>query len=209
VFAAGSLAFGQGSIEHSLVPVDNTSGNGDPASGGFSSETHFTVDLVAEVVNDDWTATGGSRGHPDGILATIDNGLFYEYPALGGGAQPDPAVFPSFPALAYDSFYTTPEGWPNVSGQGRVPSFARMIRDPQLRRTTWFATPPGAGPGTYTLARFTVELNPGQTATFRAQGASILAGAPGLTEFDESIVVPEPGTLTLLAFAGLLVLRRR
>ncbi|MBU0617237.1 MAG: hypothetical protein KKI02_05945, partial [Planctomycetes bacterium] len=101
-FAAVALAGGT----VSLVNVPYVAPGTDLAYpiATYESEGWCTFDLVVTVDNGDaWTVA-----YADAVTV----GTFFQHP-MGGNTQPDPAQFAYFGLVQYDSFWTTPEEWPN------------------------------------------------------------------------------------------------
>lgn len=172
----------------SLVPVPNGLGPGTA-----------TYDLVLTVtLNDMWTSTS--------MKATLSGATFYHHP-LGSNTQPDPALLVAFPALAWDTFVTCPDGWPNTLGQGLIPGFAGVQNfGATTTEATWFDTPPNGGDGTWVLARLTLKDLAGAW-TLKAEGAHSTIKGSMLIPF--SLTVPEPGGLAVLAFGAVVLARAR
>ncbi|MCK4872887.1 MAG: hypothetical protein KAS72_09195 [Phycisphaerales bacterium] len=201
VLSAGAVA--NAGVIHSVVPVDNTAA--DAEVPGFSSN-HYTFDLMVTVdADDDWTSISAT--------ATIDDVWFDHVMDDTGGTgngltdnPPNPAFFPAFPALEFDSFYAA--GLWNAPGYATSPTTVGGVKD-----ATWFDTNVNEG-GTYTLARFTIIADPG------LPGGTILGSLAGFSTMRNTagdpwnydlnfVVVPAPGSAAMLGLAGLVGLRRR
>jgi hypothetical protein len=177
----------------------------------LTPETWVDVhDLVVTIEGDDaWAVAGGAAvGVP---WATCDAyGLFFQHVA-GSTTQPNPLLFPVYPALEYDSFYTTHLGWPNTPEQGVGPGFAFGPGDTETwLRADWFWTPDGEYyPGTFTIARATIAPDDPENwwVDIAVQVGSLETFPPIL--FETTYGVPEPASLALLALGGLALLRRR
>jgi hypothetical protein len=158
-----------------------------------------------------------------GLRAQLPAGnVFYNtVPGRGGGdTHPNPAFFPVFPDLEFDTYVSSarnqlganapailgafPENDPPQSFGGAtdpVPGrFSVAWGDPQATS--------GPGPGTYEIARLTFQV--GMIPTINPAGQP--ASQTSQVSPDQTIVVPpipEPASLGLLAAAGLLAIRRR
>jgi len=190
VLAAGSIAAAD--ITHSLVPVDNSAVWGDD---GLSSD-YYTFDLVVTMSNtDDWTST-----FADAVL-TGPGSVFYQH-ALGGDV-PNPAFWPTFPALEYDSFWSAPNfGTPGFAG-------AVVVTDTEMS-ATWFDTEVNEDIS-FTAARYTIFIpDPSVGVVGTISGTSTARNTGGdLIPFSFDIAVPAPSTAALLGLGGLVGVRRR
>ncbi len=192
VLAAGSIA--SASVSHYLLPVDNTSGYVD--SQAPTSADHYTFDLMISVTGgDDWTSSA--------VVGNLTAGTFYQHP-FGGDTEPNSALFGSFPALAYDSFFAAPAAlFDNIN-----PGFASgPVWTDTTVTATWFDTP-DTGDGDYTLARFTIYAPGGPVGTLVGSSTAKLSGGD-LIPFNLNIPIPAPGSAMLLGLAGLAIRRRR
>jgi hypothetical protein len=158
-----------------------------------------------------------------GLRAQLPAGnVFYNtVPGRGGGdTHPNPAFFPVFPDLEFDTYVSSarnqlganapailgsfPENDPPQSFGGAtdpVPGrFSVAWGDPQATS--------GPGPGTYEIARLTFPV--GMIPTINPAGQP--ASQTSQVSPDSTInipPIPEPASLGLLAAAGLLAIRRR
>jgi hypothetical protein len=177
ILAGGALA--NAAITHiQMVPVYQ-----GIISDDLTPETWVDVhDLVVTIEGDDaWAVAGGPQV---GVAwATVVGGRFFQH-AAGGSTQPNPLFFTVYPALEYDSFYTTHLGWPNTPDQGVAPGFAYGPVEDNLPtcelNADWFWTPDGNDyPGEFTIARFTVvPCNPQCWGVFVAVQVGSLETAP-------------------------------
>jgi hypothetical protein len=196
VLTAGSIA--AAGVSHSIMAVDNMSGYGDTQAP--TSADHYTFDLMITVTGgDDWTSSAAD--------VVLTSGTFFQHP-FGGDAEPNSALFGSFPALEYDSFFASPA----ALFDGANPGFAS---GPDWTDTTvsatWFDTPDD-GDGTFTIARFTIlaPTVPGDGVLGSIVGSSTAKLTGGdLIAFNLPIAVPAPGSAMLLGLAGLAIRRRR
>jgi hypothetical protein len=199
-------------IVYDLVPVDNSSvyPGEDPAVSDFNDGSYYTFDLVGTVYAD-----------PQGIgeswigalaTATLDGpGTFFLHPE-GSDIPPDPNLISQYPALEFDTYFTTmtgaapwfPPGYPEYSGPGGG-IITRIDAD-------WSETGDGDFyAGTFQLARLTLQVLETQAVTLTVVGAAGQASSPGnLFPFGPFVVtVPEPGGFALLALGVVGALRRR
>ena len=162
-----------------------------------------TYDLEIELPGDSggWVMTAAST--------TTGAGTFFEHPA-GGNGPPDPALFVAFPQLEFDSFYTTPEYFPNTQTTGDLTFAPSPVHTPTSRSAAWLDTPPIAGAGTWVVARYSIEDLPEERTTVTVDGHHCLY-AECCVEYPFSLsVVYCPGDLdedgdTDLADLGILL----
>jgi hypothetical protein len=185
----------------------------EPVYEGFLTEypdTYvYSYDLMVEITGEDaWTvAAARVLGEP---WAWLDGGVFFQHPYVPWpqwALQPDPELFPYFPDLPYDTFYTTHLGWPNTEDQGVGPGFAFGPADTETELVAdWFWCPDGNFyPGDFTIARLTV-IPDGEG--WWLEGAVQVGSIESPMELFW-FGVPEPGSVVLLALGGLALLRRR
>lgn len=186
LLAAGRTGAG---ISTSLVEIPNGLGPG-----------FLTYDLVVHVSGEDhWTSTS--------LHGSVVRAKFYHHWG-GGNTQPNPHYFPYFPELQWDTFITTPEGWPNTPTQGQPPGCAGLCTMTATQiDISYFDTPPNNGDGDWVVARISVEpLGPAWQVKLWGAQTTVKGQA---TLYPYSFTVPEPsGLLLLAASAGLAALRR-
>ena len=158
------------------MPVDNSAvqPGDDPEAPDFAGGvTHFTFDLLVVVSDDnDWTAAQA------GFILTHGDPVFFDHP-IGWDSPPNPALFGLLPALEFDSFYTSPVGFPNPPGDHNWMLFADYrTNEPQLKFATWFDPPPNGGDGTWTIARYTIVVPDGSATVPSVVAEGGGGGAP-------------------------------
>ncbi len=131
-----SASVANAALTAAFVDVDNTS-----ALSGF-----VTQDLMVTTDNDWGTAS---------MLVTLTNGTIYQDPN-GSDFVPNPLLFPSFPALEFDSYLDANGQQPNIAGQavdlgGDVQEFSGTHIDIAWFNTTLNDT------GTFGIGRFTLS----------------------------------------------------
>ncbi len=186
VVLAGVPALALANITTSLVP---NSGSTIPA--GYKS---YDLKITSDT---DWT---NQR-----LDLTLTQGSIYQ-DGFGGDTQPNPLFFSIAPSLQWDTFFTTPGGFPNTAGTGTAPGFAgtNTITSTTLG-VSWFDSVTNA-PGTYTVARLTLSDN--AVGAYSGNGFDAQSGGTG-TYFSGNINVPEPASLAVLGLGAVALMARK
>ncbi|HVT82888.1 MAG TPA: PEP-CTERM sorting domain-containing protein [Phycisphaerae bacterium] len=181
-------ALARASITTSLVQIPNIAG--EPA-------TLKTYD-VRITTDQDWTNQK--------LTLNLTQGTLFQETPFGADSQPNPALFAAFPDVQWDTFFTTPGGYPNVAATGTTPSFATNTQTATSLDVSWFDSVV-TGPGTYTVARITMSSN--AVGAFSGLGFDAQSGGVG-TAFSGAITaVPEPGSLVAMSVGSLLLIARK
>jgi hypothetical protein len=186
----------------------------EPQYAGYLSDsaTHvFSFDLMVGITGDDaWTVAGGPALMVPWV--TVTGATFYQDP-MGSIYQPDPDLFPFYPDLQYDSFYTTHLGWPNTPDRGVIPGLMLESVDlPTELIAEWYWTPDGNYyPGDFIIARFTVVAPPDADPASTYADIDVLVGSlmTAPIRYQVHVPIPEPTSLVLLALAASALVCRR
>ena len=153
---------GQGALDVSVIPIDNSSvsAGDDPGEPTFDGGvTHFTFDLRIHVddPDQDWCSA-----EVDCVLTDPDV-EFFAHSFDFGGSPPEPALFGTYPALEFDSYWCgASEIDPGDSGV--VPDeLVGAIRTATELSAIW-ADGADTGAGIYTIQRFTIAIPAGSGA---------------------------------------------
>jgi len=209
VALAGLPALALANISASLV---QNSGSTIP-SGYVSQDLKITTDS-------DWTV--------EYMHIALTSGSIYYDPndPNQDGTRPNPTAFTSFPTLQWNTFVTTPTGYPNGGVRGLAASIVTggahdsypATPDyglPQSLDLHWYDSVTNAG-GTYAVGRFTLSNN--AVGTFygesydAADGNTIFSFNGTVSGGQMSIAAaPEPASLAIvgLGVMGLLARKRR
>jgi hypothetical protein len=146
----------------SVVEVDNSSvGPGDdPFEPNFAGGvTHFTFGLQVQIdPNEDWGAA-----EADALLTEPGTEFFLH--ALGGGYPPNPGLFDDWPALEFDSYWTSPTVIP-PGGSGDPNTGVWLdARTPTQLAALWYDYGKDTSGGPYTIARYTIVVPPAGSET--------------------------------------------
>jgi hypothetical protein len=180
-----------------LVEVDNSGvlPGDDPLVGDFNDGSYFTFDIVV-------TPTPGDTWLSANMLATTDGPAVFFQHLLGSDVPPDSEQVSQYPALEFDSYFSTP-----VGGQ---PLFYPPGPDNQATaiEASWTWDGPAVDGSSGSFVRVTTRWLGGNPATVRLEGDCGLASTGGaLQPFSFTATIPEPGSLLLLAVGALLVAR--
>ena len=180
---------------------------GEPSYTGTltTGDAYEVYRIYAEVTttpgmteDDDWTTSG--------LDIALTGATFFQESVFGGN-PPNPALFPSFPDVEWDTYYTSPADYPNTTYDGAIVGIAFSDDTATALNTDWFDTHE-TGNGVFVLASMTVIADaPGP---WEGTGLMQYAAADtGGTLFDLPIFIPEPASLALVALGGLALIRRR
>jgi len=135
----------------------------------YEAEDHRVFDLIADPVPNYWWVDAGALAYfhypfdpqPPG---THTAAAFWEHPN-GGDKQPDASTFGDYGLLPYESFWTTPEEYPNpdVDPAANATYFGpgSPIITPYERFAEWYVDPesPSVEGDVYTVARFNFTVD--------------------------------------------------
>ena len=151
--------------------------------------------MVTVEPTDDWTTAG--------LVLDVVGSTFHQ--AEFSGNPPNPGLWPvPFPDLEFDTFYTSTADWPTAAYDGGIVGFAVSNDTDTQLATDWFDTADGGDGTDMVIAQFGVIAD----TSYTLQG-ELLYGAVATGGQLFSMIIPEPGTLALLALGGLALIRRR
>jgi hypothetical protein len=177
-------------VDHWWVEVENDLG-----------ADYYTFDLGVTIGgDDDWTVTYAQAT----LAGYADCCTFYD----DGGDAPAPEIISW---NEFDSWYTTPEGFPNTWESPAIRFVGDVINEPLYKEATWFDFPPNGGDGDWVIARYSVWSEQGcQPAHLLVVGETATISGGGQPQpFSLQILVPEPASLILLALGTVLIRRCR
>jgi hypothetical protein len=172
------------------------------ALGSPLGEGTWTYDITVTLTDgpnpgdpDDWTAAS--------LTADLTGGATF----VNNYSENPPGYVPSIPVI-YDTFFTSPELYPNGPVLRCVSFGNGPVEEPAYLFGEWYDTA-NTGNGDFVIARLSVN-DPGVEAyldIFLRVAAANTGGQ--LFDYEWHIPVPEPGGLVLLALGGLALVRRR
>ena len=199
---------------------------GDPSLRLFVCNIYATFDTRDGDLIFAVAGIAGSR-----LSVRVQNGKFYQH-EFGSDRAPNPAFFPEFPSLEFDTFVSIGKktsgfgdetslspGWPGF-GNSELGGAQDLNRDgtPDGDNIAWFLSPdvPPRNQGLpntnnqVLLGQYVADLNSGATGI---EGEFLLAGDSNDVGFQEFVSfkhsIPAPGALALFGAAGLIGRRRR
>ena len=199
------VACASADVELSIIEVNNTDvPAGDSYDGTFNGgTTHFTYDLVANITgSDDWTMAWSE-------VWAHGSTMFYESPYQQPYQSPPD---PDEGSLSYDTYYRSPGNPGGIPTFDYGPTAETDYLDAGWYDSSW------VGDGQYALMRFTIIVPAGTTPIIDGTGETLASGyievntdnwGGQVFSLDFAIATPEPGSISLLALASLVALRRR
>lgn len=177
-----------------------------PAFGSLSNavvaDANVPAGFVANAIT--WDGGGTNDWTSAGLVVNLTSGTAYQ-DAFGADAPPNPAFFPTFPALEFDTYVGILEdGTAGIAGgAGDVGGGPLSLDAPQIS-VSWFNTD-SSDTGVVQIAMVTLSDDAQGTFSYISQGVrtdgAVINGVMG--------GVPEPASMALLGLGGLALLRRR
>ena len=199
VAASADITFGWAAVDNYVDPAGMDLAVDIDA---FNAAGYVTVDLVMGVGAWTWTEAYS--------LATLTDATFFNHPA-GDLLEmaPNPGMFPAYGVLAFDSFYTGLNDFPNAMGYGdaKAAPGSPIQNTPTVREMRYRDYPPLDSTGEFVTARFT--FLPSSDNWVLCVEGYINTVEGGVLPYTFSTCIPEPGSLALLALGGLTLIRRR
>lgn len=196
-----ALALGAGMVAATSASAQVSAVNFDAVDNSTALNGFMTTDINIDFAGE-WT---GSQ-----LLLNLDSGSFYR-DAVGNadGSSPNPAFFPTFPALEFDSYVVGSIGGGAVDLGGAGTADFPANGGTALNQA-WNPAP-GAGivdQNGFQTARITLSSDAQGSFTYLASVNGQLDRQVGGV-IDGKLVVPEPTTAGLLGLAGLSLIARR
>ena len=194
--ASADISFGWAAVDNYVDPAGTDLAVDIEA---FNAAGYVTYDLVMDVGAETWTT--------EYSLATLTDATFFNHP-LGELHEmaPDPGSFAEYAVLAFDSFYTGMNDYPNAPAYGDARGHWAQ-NTPTVREIEYYDYPPLDSTGQFVTARFTFLPTSDDWVLCVVGLVTTLEGGPDTTPF--TTCIPEPGSLPLLALGGLALIRRR
>jgi len=193
---AASVALSFGAVANATITASSV------ALGSPLGEGTWTYDITVTLTDgpnpgdpDDWTVAS--------LTANLTGGATF----VNNYSENPPGYDPSIPVI-YDTFFTSPELYPNGDVLRCVSFGDGPVEEPAYLFGQWYDDA-NTGNGEFVIARLSVN-DPGVEAyldIFLQVAAANTGGQ--LFDYEWHIPVPEPGGLVSLALGGLALVRRR
>lgn len=164
VMCCASLAFAGGYAAYEEVPYVRPATDLAYDIDQYEAENHTVFDLLVVVDNGDmWTVAYCLAYTWCVENPNIHPGTFWDHPN-GRHNQPDPAQFPDYGLLQYETFYTCPEEYPNPDldpSHNATTGWGPIQSGPHFYEREWYVCPelPNADGGRFILARFNLMID--------------------------------------------------